>query len=77
MSNQVRILALPIYRRYWLYHAWHDPQAAVVAKAGTDWRKGVNLEEKMQLLSEKVQLWVSFWGPGSLTVSFDRLVSTL
>ncbi|KAL3160134.1 hypothetical protein ABBQ32_010907 [Trebouxia sp. C0010 RCD-2024] len=57
MSNHVKILALPIFRRYWLYHAWHDPQAATVARAAKDWRKGVNLEEKMQLLSEKLQLW--------------------
>lgn len=60
MSNQVRILALPIFRRYWLYHAWHDPQAATVAKSVKDWRKGVNFEERMQLLSEKVQLWVRY-----------------
>ena len=58
MSNHVKILALPIFRRYWLYHAWHDPEAATVARAVKDWRKGMNLEEKMQLLSEKIQLWV-------------------
>lgn len=59
MSDHVKILALPIFRRYWLYHAWHDPQAATLARAVKDWRKGVNLEEKMQLLSEKMQLWAS------------------
>lgn len=58
MSNQVRILTLPIFRRYWLYHAWQDPQAATAAKVVKNWREGVNLEERMQLLSEKIQLWV-------------------
>ncbi|KAL0052141.1 hypothetical protein WJX82_008473 [Trebouxia sp. C0006] len=57
MSNQVRILSLPIFRRHWLYHAWQDPQAATAAKAVKNWRDGVNLEERTQLLSEKLQLW--------------------
>ena len=58
MSNQVRILSFPIFRRHWLYHAWQDPQAATAAKAVKNWRDGVNLEERTQLLSEKLQLWV-------------------
>ena len=58
MSNQVRMLAMPVYRRYWLYHAWQDPQAPATAKATKHWRQGVNLEERMQLLSERFQLWV-------------------
>ncbi len=68
MSNQVRILTLPVFRRYWLYHAWHDPQAATVAKNVKNWREGVNLEEKMQLLSEKIQLWVIIFLGVSLTI---------
>ena len=47
----VKILAFPIFRRYWLYHAWSDAAAEAAQSAAIkDWRKGINLEEKLSLL---------------------------
>ena len=62
MSHQppVKILAFPIFRRYWLYHAWEEPgAAAAAAKSIKDWRKGVNLEEKLDLLGQQASAKVS------------------
>ena len=59
MSQQVKILAFPIFRRYWLYHAWQDPSSlAVAASTVKDWRKGVNLEERLSLLGQQSSTWV-------------------
>ena len=56
----VKILAFPIFRRYWLYHSW-TTEAAEAAQALLlkDWRKGVNLEEKLSLLGKQVSSKVS------------------
>lgn len=56
----VKILAFPIFRKYWLYHSWSDA-AAEAAKSALvkDWRKGVNLEEKLNLLGKQVSSKVS------------------
>ncbi|BDA42909.1 hypothetical protein COCOBI_03-8020 [Coccomyxa sp. Obi] len=56
MSHQpiIKILAFPIFRRYWLYHAWEEPgAAAAAAKSIKSWRKGANLEEKLDLLGQQ------------------------
>ena len=56
MSQQplTKILAFPIFRRYWLYHAWEEPgAAAAAAKLIKSWRKGANLEEKLDLLGKQ------------------------
>ena len=57
----VKILAFPIFRRYWLYHSW-TTEAAEAAQALLlkDWRKGVNLEEKLSLLGKQVSSKVRF-----------------
>lgn len=57
MKQRVKVLVLPIFRRYWLWHAWTDPaaeQAVQAAKALPDWRQGVGLEEKLQLLGTQL-----------------------
>ena len=59
MSQQVKILAFPIFRRYWLYHAWQDSSSiAATASSVKDWRKGVNLEERLSLLGQQTSTWV-------------------
>jgi hypothetical protein len=59
MSQQVKILAFPIFRRYWLYHAWQDSSSlAATASTVKDWRKGVNLEERLSLLGQQVSTYV-------------------
>lgn len=62
----MKILAFPIFRRYWLYHAWEEPAAAAAAaKSIRNWRKGANLEEKLDLLSQQVSAKVWNKGPKS------------
>ena len=49
---KTKVLVLPVFRRYWLWHAWTDQaaEAAAASKAIPNWREGVGLEEKLQLL---------------------------
>ena len=56
----VKILAFPIFRRYWLYHAWSDAAAEAAQSAAIkDWRKGINLEEKLSLLGTQASAKVA------------------
>jgi hypothetical protein len=51
----VKIVAFPIFRRYWIYHAWQEPAALAAATSSQkDWRKGANLEEKLSLLGNQI-----------------------
>lgn len=53
----VRILVIPIFRRYWCFHAIEDAKAAqtlAMEASSIEWRKGANLEEKLSLLGTKV-----------------------
>lgn len=67
MEPSTRVLLLPIFRRYWLWHAQRvAATAAADAGAGPkadqalrDWRQGRNLEEKAQLLGLTANHWVS------------------
>ena len=56
----VKILAFPIFRKYWLYHSW-TTEAAQASQSSLvkEWRKGVNLEEKLSLLGKQVSSKVS------------------
>lgn len=59
MDKAVKILILPIYRRYWLYHAWQEPGAFHSSlRPSNNWRKGENLEEKLQLLTRAWSDWI-------------------
>lgn len=73
MESATRAVVLPIFRRYWLWHAWQEAGGAAAAgasKAGRNagaaatataprsWREGVNLEEKAQLLGQQATRWV-------------------
>lgn len=73
MEAPTRALVVPVFRRYWLWHAWQEGggAAAVVTAGGKgagaskplrDWREGVNLEEKAQLLGQRATRWVSGGG---------------
>jgi hypothetical protein len=51
----VKTLVLPIFRRYWLWHAIRDPTSEIaVQRAVRNWREGENLEAKFQLLGQKI-----------------------
>jgi hypothetical protein len=67
MEPTTRVLLVPIFRRYWLWHA-ERAAVAVAADSGAgpktdhalrDWRQGRNLEEKAQLLGLTANRWVS------------------
>lgn len=63
-----RVLLIPIFRRYWLWHAWGGQAATAAAGSAArvaqaqvprPWREGRNLEEKAQLLGQTARAWVS------------------
>ena len=55
MSNGVTLqtLVLPIFRRYWLWHAWLD-RAAIPGPPLRRWRDGSTLEERFQILGQSL-----------------------
>ena len=58
----VRILVIPVFRRYWCFHAIEDATAAqrlATEATNIEWRKGANLEEKLSLLGTKLSSIVS------------------
>ncbi len=66
-TQHVKVLVFPIYRNYWLYHAWREEarNAAAAVPPALEWNKGRNLEERVSAftasLSKKVcGLLVSF-----------------
>lgn len=72
MESATRAVVLPIFRRYWLWHAWQEGSSKSVAAASRassktaaaatgpprSWREGINLEEKAQLLGQHATRWV-------------------
>lgn len=48
MNN--RVVVLPIFKRYWLWHAWSLKPSHL--EAAPDWRSGTGIEEKARLLGE-------------------------
>lgn len=54
--DSAKVLVLPIFRRYWLWHAWADPLAAERAAAMPlrTWRDGTNLEERFHFLGQQL-----------------------
>jgi len=61
MSTAVRVLVLPLFKRYWLWHAWKE---AAPASSGPPkpWREGGSVHEKLKLLAGSVQRWGSKQG---------------
>ena len=53
-SHRVHTLVLPIFRRYWLWHAWSTEAAAAAPQAARTWRQGANLEEKFHILGQNI-----------------------
>ena len=54
-QHATKILAFPIFRKYWLYHSWTEAAANAAQSAlKKDWRKGVNMEEKLSLLGQQL-----------------------
>ena len=70
-GGHTKVLMLPIFRHYRLWHAWGEQVMAAAAEGAAkaqarsgayslrDWRLGRNLEEKAQLLSQHASRWVS------------------
>ena len=59
-QDATKILAFPIFRKYWLYHSWTKAAAHAAQSAlKKDWRKGVNMEEKLSLLGQQLSNKVS------------------
>ena len=56
----VRVLVFPVFRKHWLFHAWHE-SAETASSTLKDWRSGVNLEEKLQLIGQQSSEWVSWY----------------
>lgn len=60
-TQHVKVLVFPIYRNYWLYHAWREEarSAAAAVPPALEWNKGRNLEERVSSftasLSKKVR----------------------
>ena len=53
-QRPTKILAFPIFRKYWLYHSWTESAANAQSALKKDWRKGVNMEEKLSLLGQQL-----------------------
>eukprot|EP00884_Botryococcus_braunii_P000606 jgi/Botrbrau1/10546/Bobra.7_1s0023.2 len=64
MGGLLRIIEVPIFRRSWIYHAWQDALPGTSAAGQViDWRRGHDLEEKLQLLGRQLS-----------TTLYDRLL---
>ena len=48
----VRLLVLPVFRNYWLYHVLEAPQA-LQHTASKSWQDGSSIQEKLQLLGRQ------------------------
>lgn len=59
--TRVKVLVVPIYKRYWLYHAWSEGQAEAAAIEGLDWRKAGSIQEKFDILKKQMQQKVVAW----------------
>jgi hypothetical protein len=55
-SQNVRVLIFPIYRNYWLYHAWREEAhgAAAAVQPALEWSKGRNLEERVSAFTSSL-----------------------
>ena len=47
-------LVVPIFRRYWLWHAWTDASVAASRPPLKPWKEGSTLEEKVSLLGQNI-----------------------
>lgn len=56
-GTQVRVAVVPIFQRYWLWHAWKSAPAA--STAPKPWQEGSSLQQKLQLLLGSIQRWGS------------------
>lgn len=59
-NTTVRVLVLPVFKRYYLWHAWKE--APVSSTPPKPWREGDSLQEKLKLLLGSVQRWGSKQG---------------
>ncbi len=53
MAQRVKVLAVPVLRRSWCWHAWAE-SAPDAAASLPDWRKAATLPEKLSLLQQTV-----------------------
>lgn len=59
-SGAVKVLVVPVFRRYWLFHAWRT--AAAASAPPKPWQQGSSLGEQLQLLLGALQRWGSKQG---------------
>ena len=59
-GTTVRVLVLPVFKRYWLWHAWKE--APVSTAPEKPWQEGHDLREKFSLLLGSIQRWGSKQG---------------
>lgn len=60
-SGAVKVLVVPVFKRYWLFHAWRTAAAAASAPP-KPWQQGSSLTEQLQLLLAAIQRWGSKQG---------------
>lgn len=54
-SGSVKVLVVPVFKRYWLFHAWKTK--APPGAPPKPWQQGSSLGEQLQLLLGAVQRW--------------------
>jgi hypothetical protein len=59
-GTAITVLVIPVFRRYWLWHAWRSAPAS--STPPKPWQEGSSLQEKLQLLLGSVQRWGSKQG---------------
>jgi hypothetical protein len=57
-ETAVRVLAVPVFKRYWLWHGW-KVAAPVSNTPPKPWQQGKDLQEKAQLFLAGIQRWGS------------------
>lgn len=60
-ETAVRVLVVPVFKRYWLWHAWKIA-APVSTTPQKPWQQGKDLQEKAQLFLAGIQRWGSKQG---------------
>lgn len=54
-GTSVRVLVVPVFKRYWLWHAWKSAPAS--STPPKPWQEGSTVQEKFKLLLGSIQRW--------------------
>lgn len=55
---KVKVLVVPVLRRYWLFHAWKEVPAH--ERVTKNWKDAPSLKEKASILLSSLQTKVSY-----------------